>query len=157
MRSEASLHHVGVPPVRVFFGQRGQDPRACRDRAAHVSTHVLFIIITAPITVITPQQRREASPPPPQQQAPGNPRPRLLYDGVLLQQTPSARWDASHPFNQRPGGLLSEFCERMSHEGEPRLTCFGLGPIGRAHQPPRGLVAAVTVLLVEAVPPSCTQ
>lgn len=42
-------------------------------------------------------------------------------------------------------------------EGGRRLTCFGLGPFGGAHQPPRGLVAAVAGLLVETVPASCTQ
>lgn len=55
--SDAGLHHVGVPPVRVFFGQRGQDPCACRHTAAHIIRRILFlfIIITGRITVITPQ------------------------------------------------------------------------------------------------------
>lgn len=98
--SDVSLHHVGVPPVGVFFGQRGQDPCACRDTAARIITHILLIIIAMPITVITPLATREASPPP-QQRAPGNPRPRLPYDGVSAAQTPRTRSDTAGPFNQR--------------------------------------------------------
>lgn len=36
-------------------------------------------------------------------------------------------------------------------------TCFGFGPLWWAHQPPHGLVSAITVLFVEAVPATWTR
>lgn len=41
--------------------------------------------------------------------------------------------------------------------GKVRPTGFGLRPLGRAHQPPHGLISAVAVLFVEAVPAACTE
>lgn len=54
------LRHVCVPPVRVFLGQRRQDPRACRDTSA-LSILLFIIIITRRIIVITPRSDRGES------------------------------------------------------------------------------------------------
>lgn len=101
-----NLHHVGIPPVRVFLRQWRQDPRACRHRStciiSHPSTprHILFflIIITTWITVITLQCEREASLFL-EQRAPGNPTPQLHYEGVLVAITQQMSTDTSDPFN----------------------------------------------------------
>lgn len=67
MSAKGNLHHVGVPPVRVFLREWRQDPCACRDRPTCIISHsgslrhilFLLIIITTWITVITVQQERE--------------------------------------------------------------------------------------------------
>lgn len=176
-----NLHHVGIPPVRVFLRQRRQDSRACRHSSTCIISHpgsprhILFflIIITTWITVITLQWEREASLFR-QQRAPGNPTLQLHYDGVSVAITLQMSTDTSDPFNywgitvgsgyfyHRVRGV--RICCRwrgaygcvVNHTDETRLTCFSLGPLGRAHQSPHGLVSAVTVLFVEAVPASWT-
>lgn len=68
-RNRVNLHHVGVPPVRVFLRQWRQDSRACRDTSTHIITHpgtprhilFLLLIITTWITVITSQWQRVAA------------------------------------------------------------------------------------------------
>lgn len=97
------LHHVGIPPVRVFLGQRRQDPCACRDRSTCIISHpgtprhilLFLIIITTRITVITLQWEREAAVFL-QPWAPGNPTPLLHYEGVSGLQMSR---DTSDPFN----------------------------------------------------------
>lgn len=106
MLTWVNLHHVGIPPVRVFLRQWRQDPRACRDRSTciirHPSTprHILFflIIITTWITVIKLQWQREASLFL-QQRAPGNPTPQRHYNGVSVAITLQMSADTSDPFN----------------------------------------------------------
>lgn len=101
-----NLHHVGIPPMRVFLRQWRQDSRACRDRStciisyADTPTHILFflIMIITRITVITLQWEREASLFL-QQRAPGNPIPQLHYDGVSVAITLQMSTDTSDPFN----------------------------------------------------------
>ncbi len=171
--------------MRVFLRQRRQDPRACRDRSTCIISHpgtprhilLFLIIITTWITVITLQWEREASLFL-QQRAPGNPTPQLHYDGVSLAITLQMSTDTSDPFNYRDITVGSGHFyhhvrgsgfatgHRWSKSGaygsvandtdELTLTCFSLGPLGWAHQPPHGLVSAVAVLLVEAVPAAWT-
>lgn len=58
-----NLHHVGVPPVRVFLGQRRQDPCACIDRAACIISHrgtprhILFLLIIIGLQLLLCDER----------------------------------------------------------------------------------------------------